>query len=160
VETALGIDSINDIAAQAVGARLFLGNLDLAVDLGIDQLRDDEPGLLYARSRLVIASAMYGLPSPVDGVYPHLNDPDGLARSVQRGRELGFAAKLCIHPRQIEVVVKELSPTSTEIDWAERVVQVEQSVQGKATQDNGEMLDVPQYRRAARILANANRKHS
>jgi citrate lyase beta subunit len=153
VESAEGVLALQHIAVQPSVGRLMFGSLDLALDIGIDDLADDEPGLLAARSAMVLASAACRLPGPVDGVFPDIADPDGLSRATRRGRSLGFTGKLCIHPSQIHAVHESLAPTSQDAAWARRVVEVEARTGGQATMEAGEMLDVPQYRRAARILA-------
>jgi citrate lyase beta subunit len=153
VESADGILAVAEIAVLPSVARLMFGSLDLALDLGIDDLSGDEPGLLSARSTLALASAASGLPGPVDGVFADIADPDGLTRATRRARSLGFTAKLCIHPNQVDTVHHALAPTSADVAWARRVVMVEARTGGHATMEAGEMLDVPQYRRAARILA-------
>ncbi len=117
-----------------------LGPIDLQLDAGI-QGQDEE--LLYARSRLILASRIAGLLPPLDGVTTTFNDIERLAADVDRARRLGFGGKLCIHPGQIETVNRGFLPTEAEIAWAERVLKAAEGAILGAFRLAGEMIDRP-----------------
>src|SRR5438876_1144886 len=71
-----------------------------------------EEELLLARTQLVHASRLAGLEPPVDTVYPHLRDREGLERTSRRARDLGFQGRTCIHPDQVAPVNRIFSPSS------------------------------------------------
>jgi len=146
VETALGVERAAELAAVASVRRLAFGAVDLAAQLGVDP--SDRETFAYARSRLVLASAAAGLEPPVDGVTTDLTDPDRLLSDVTYARRLGFGAKLCVHPRQIDVVRAGFAPTEAELEWARKVVMADESV---STVD-GQMVDRPVLERARRLL--------
>lgn len=73
--------------------------------------------LSAARSRLVYASAAAGAP-PIDGVTTSVNAPETLSADTQHARELGFTAKLLIHPSHVSTVAEHMSPSTAEIRWA------------------------------------------
>ena len=75
-----------------------------------------------ARGVLVLASAAAGLASPVDGVTAAVDDPAHLEADVAHGLRLGFGGKLCIHPRQVEVVHEALRPSLEQVAWAQEVL--------------------------------------
>jgi citrate lyase beta subunit len=91
-------------------------------------------------------------------VYLDLHDEDGLEEQARLARSLGFRGKACIHPDQVEVVNRVFAPTSTELDWARRVVEAfeegERAGRGVVALD-GTMVDLPVVERARRILAEA-----
>jgi citrate lyase subunit beta/citryl-CoA lyase len=58
----------------------------------------------------------------IDSVYSDVGDDDGLRRSTEEARGLGFEGKGCIHPRQIRTVHQALAPTASQIDKAQRIV--------------------------------------
>ena len=154
LETALGVWNSRDLAEAPRVERLAFGSIDFQLDTGIEG-EDEE--LLYARSRLVLASRVAGIPPPLDGVTTALDDPDRLAADVERARRLGFGGKLCIHPKQIEAVNRGFTPTEAEISRAKRVLEaVEASGTGAARLD-GEMIDRPVIERAKAILERSNR---
>jgi citrate lyase subunit beta/citryl-CoA lyase len=145
VETAVGIHRVHDVAAAA--DRLAFGSIDFAADIRAAETPD---ALLAARSALVLASRVARLPGPVDGVTAALDDDGATATDARRARELGFAGKLCIHPRQVEVVAAAFRPTAAEIAWATRMVEAART--GGAVRVDGEMVDKPVLDRARQIL--------
>ena len=118
IESALAIENAYQIAkAHPMVERLVLGTMDLMADLGA-QWEPDGPSLHYLRSRILVAGQAAGLVGSIDGVYPLLNDLSGLHQEATTARKMGFAGKLIIHPRQIEVVHQVFSPTQEEIEEA------------------------------------------
>ena len=71
---------------------------------------------------------------------------------TQQAKNLGFAGKLCIHPHQVDIVNQIFSPTTVEIDWANRVLNVVKQANGQAVSLDGKMIDLPVILRAERIL--------
>lgn len=156
VETARGVEAIGDIARAPGVARIALGHLDLAADLGCD------PGwtaMAYPRSRVVLASRAARLPAPVDGVTTDISDPEATGNDARMGRQLGFGGKLCIHPGQIRIVADAYRPTEAEIAWALRVRAAMDGAPGGsgAVSVDGAMVDAPVLRRAQAVLAKADR---
>jgi len=149
LETGLGIWDARSLAAARRVERLAFGALDFGLDVGIDGEGEE---LLYARSRLVLASRVAGILPPLDGVTAALDDPDRLAADVDRARRLGFGGKLCIHPRQIEVVNRGFSPSEAEVSWARRVVEAAETAGAGAFRVDGEMVDRPVLERAQSVL--------
>jgi citrate lyase subunit beta/citryl-CoA lyase len=156
VETAQGVCELEAIAALDGVLAIALGTVDLAAELGLGELPDGLE-LLHVRSRVVLACALGGIPA-IDGVYLDVGDGDGLAVEARRARALGFAAKLCIHPAQLEVVRDAFTPSAAEVERARRVVDAYErslaSQRGAALAD-GAMVDLATVRRARRILRGA-----
>ncbi|MFJ9390854.1 HpcH/HpaI aldolase/citrate lyase family protein [Nocardioides sp. NPDC101246] len=151
VETAVGVRDADAIAAVEGVARLALGTVDLAAELGVDHA--SYAAMAYSRGRLVVASAAAGLPGPIDGVTVRLDDPAQLDADLAVSGELGLAAKLCIHPRQVETVNAAFSPTEEEIAWARRIVEAMTAGGGGVVVVDGAMVDAPVLARARRILS-------
>jgi citrate lyase subunit beta / citryl-CoA lyase len=154
VETAVGIRRAEALARMPGVVRLAFGSIDFQVDLGIE---GDDDALLFFRSQLVLASRLGGLPAPIDGVTVATGDEPQLRQDTERSRRLGFGAKLCIHPAQIEAVHRVLSPTAEECDWALRVIAAMQASGGAAVAVDGRMVDKPVLLRAQRMAALAGR---
>lgn len=153
IESARGIAQVEAVAAGAGVERLVFGTLDFALDLDLDIAVDDEP-LAYAASRLVIASRVAGLPAPVAGVTPQLDDAARLQSDLAWSRRHGFGAKLCIHPAQVAAVHAALAPGEAALDWARRVLAAEAASPGAARLD-GRMVDRPVVLQAQRTLQRA-----
>jgi citrate lyase subunit beta/citryl-CoA lyase len=170
IETAAGFEAVRDVARSPGVGRLLFGSIDFQVDLGIEAghglAGDHDVGegdevaggdaLLFFRSGLVLASRLAGLAAPVDGVTTALDDGVALARATARARRLGFGAKLCIHPRQVEAVNRGFSPSDAELDWARRVLAAAAGSGGAAVAVDGRMVDAPVLLRARRLMDRAD----
>lgn len=150
IETSQGMWNLIDIARQPGVQRLAFGSIDFQLDLGIE---GDDDELLHFRSQLVLASRVAGIMAPVDGVTTAIDDEERLRQESTRARRLGFGAKLCIHPRQVNAVNECFRPTEDEIQWARRVVDLAAGSQGAAVSVDGRMVDRPVLLRAQAILA-------
>lgn len=155
VETAKGIQFAYEIAtASPATSRLAFGAIDYCLDLGISVSPTSEE-LLYPRSRVVVASRAAGLIPPIDTVFANFVDIDGLVTDAKRAKQLGFQAKLCIHPKQLDVVNEVFLPTEVELEWAFQVVSAFEQVEKEGSgsiQLNGKMVDYPVYKQAIQII--------
>ena len=115
-------------------------------------IQGEDEALLYALAAGARLGASLGLP-PIDGVTVHIGDAARLAQDVARARDLGFGAKLCIHPNQIEAVERGLAPTDEERRWAQAVVGAFEQARGNAVRLEGKLIDLPVVERARRLLA-------
>ena len=153
VESAAGMAALANIAAVPGVERLVFGSIDLQVDLGWrDALEDD---LLPFRAQLVLASRLAGIGAPIDGVSTAIDDEARLREDVLRARRLGFAGKLCIHPKQVVGVNRWFAPSDDEIAWARRVLDAAAASGGAAIAVDGKMVDKPVLLRAEAILREA-----
>ena len=152
VESAVGLNTVGAIARAEGVARLAFGHLDFQLDLGME-CGPDERELDPARQAIVIASRCAGLAAPIDGVTTAALDEERVAADTARAMRLGFRGKLCIHPRQVEVVNRGLGPSSREVEWARRVVEAAAGAgEAGAFRLDGEMIDRPVLQRAHTIL--------
>lgn len=152
VETARGVWNARELAETPGVERLVFGSIDLQLDAGI---QGDDEELLYARSRIVLASRVAGILPPVDGVTASLDDAGRLAADAERAVRLGFGGKLCIHPKQIKAVHKGFAPAERKIAWARKVMESAGSAGSGAIRVDGEMVDRPVVERARAILERA-----
>jgi citrate lyase subunit beta/citryl-CoA lyase len=152
IETARGVSNAHSIADHPRVSRLAFGAIDFAADV------DATAELVFdvARAGLVMASRSAGKPGPIESPTPRFDDVQFVEAEARRARTLGFTAKLCIHPAQIEPVHKGFAPTEAEIEWATRIV----SLDGGAVQLDGAMVDKPVVDRARAILEREKRSES
>ena len=156
IETALGLDHLREIANSNQVIRLALGNLDLQADLGMvcDQ---DETELQTARYQIVLASRLAQITPPIDGVTPSVDDTARISNDAQRAKRMGFGAKLCIHPKQVDIVKAAFMPSEEDLAWAYRVVEADQTSKGGAVKLDGRMIDRPVVLLAQRTIALAGK---
>ena len=156
IETALGLDHLREIANSNQVIRLALGNLDLQADLGMvcDQ---DEAELQTARYQIVLASRLAEITPPIDGVTPSVDDTARISNDAQRAKRMGFGAKLCIHPKQVDIVKAAFMPSEEDLAWARRVVEADQESKGGAVKLDGRMIDRPVVLLAQRTIALAGK---
>jgi citrate lyase subunit beta / citryl-CoA lyase len=153
IESARGVLAAFEIASAPACTLLSYGGLDLAADLGIAV---GEQETLFARSYLAIAARAAGKPPPSDGVYPLLDDDDGLRQEAESAKRLGFFGKSAIHPRQVPIIREVFAPTPAELEWAQRVIWAFEASGGAATKTvAGEFVDKPVAERARQLLDSA-----
>lgn len=153
IESAHGLAAVTALAQCTGVARLVFGTLDFALDLDLD-ITEQPDGLLHAASQLVLASRLAGLPAPVAGVTPQIDDELHLLADLAWARRLGFSAKLCIHPKQVAAIHQALAPSAQALDWARRVLAADAASPGAARLD-GRMIDRPVVLQAQRTLQRA-----
>lgn len=149
IESAAGLWNVEAVAHASQVQRLLFGSIDFQLDTGIEGEGEE---LLYARSRLVLASRACGLPAPVDGVSTATTDAEAVAADTRRARRLGFGAKLCIHPAQVAAVHAAFAPSADEIARARRIVAAADAAGGAAVALDGRMIDLPIILKAREIL--------
>ncbi|MFC4564577.1 HpcH/HpaI aldolase/citrate lyase family protein [Nocardiopsis mangrovi] len=158
LESAIGIERAYELAtAHPAVSGIALGEVDLRADLGIT----DESGLVWARSRAVIAARAAGLPAPQQSVYTRFRDLAGLAESCRQGRALGFVGRTAIHPAQLPVIADAYRPSAAEIAAAEAVMAAVATADRNGTRartlPDGRFIDAATVGSARRTLALADR---
>lgn len=132
------------------------GGEDLAAELGSVSNRDGEGRytfpFLYARSQCLYGASALGIVA-VDAVHTNFRDLERLEAETREGLRDGFIAKAAIHPAQVGVINKVLTPDASQVAWAEQVTAL-LADQGVARLD-GKMIDLVHKRIADRILERA-----
>ncbi len=160
IETAKGLLAASRLAESSARiAGLVFGAEDFRLDMGLASAPDGRE-VFFARSYLaIVARAAECL--AIDTVFADFRDRDGLRRETHLAKELGYSAKLAIHPQQIQIIHEAFRPTKREIAEARRVVEAFAIAQvghsGVASLD-GRMIDKPIADRARRLLMTAKAK--
>lgn len=154
IETAYGLQKAYEIAIASKRVNgIVLGAEDLAVDMNFERTREGEE-ILFARGAIVTAAHAAKV-QPIDTPFTGINDFEGLKKDTLRCKSLGFTGKLCISPFHVEIIKEMFAPTSEEIKYAMRVVEVAKEAEKKglgSIQMDGKMLDLPIVLRAQRVL--------
>lgn len=165
IESAAGLINVDAIAnATERLEALHFGPGDYAASMGMpqtslgtmDEWDRSYPGhrFHYVMQRIVVAARVAGI-SALDGPVADYRDEEGLRESCVIARSLGFDGKWCIHPAQIEAVNETFSPTSEEIEWAEKTVEAYEEANAAGSGSisvEGQMIDAASIRMAQRIL--------
>ncbi len=155
IETGKGIANARTIAAAGTRVkRMAFGAGDYTLDMNMEwTLAESE--LEPVRAEMVVASRAAGLEAPLDTVWIHIKDLDGLASSAKRARQLGFQGKMCIYPPQVDRVNAAFTPPETEIAFAKRVVAAFEQAEREGSssiQLDGYFIDYPIVYKAQRTL--------
>jgi citrate lyase subunit beta/citryl-CoA lyase len=154
LESPLGIHRAFEIAAADPSVvALTLGLEDLSAELGAPRTAAGNESFL-ARQTVVYAARAAGV-QPIASVYSDIEDEEGLAEYVRRERGLGFDGVGCIHPRQIPVVHREMTPSAAEVERAVRVVRAAREAEARglgAVAVGSKMVDPPVVKQAVRTV--------
>ncbi len=140
-------------AAHAAVAALTLGLEDLSAELGAPRTPEGWESFL-ARQTTVYAARAAGV-QPIASVYSAFTDDHGLSAYVRRERGLGFDGVGCIHPRQVAIVHREMTPESEEIERAVRIVRAAREAEARglgAVAVGSKMVDPPVVQQALRTV--------
>jgi citrate lyase subunit beta/citryl-CoA lyase len=157
IESPRGLARAAEIAAaspRVIG--LIFGAEDFGRELGLPLRREGEArDLLYARSAFICAAAAANVQA-VDGVWPNLQDTEGLEAFALQSRRLGFTGMSLIHPSQIDPINAAFSPSADEVEYCRKVVEAFDEARGRGEGSiafGGQLIDLPIVERARRTLA-------
>ena len=154
IETNEGLGAAFEIAkcSDRIDA-MFFGGVDMAAEL---RCQNNYDALLYARSRVVHASAAAGL-DVIDVPYLDLDDPDGMRVEAERVRDLGFSGKGSVHPKQIAALNEVFTPSEAQITRARRIISEFEKANTGLVVIDGKLIEKPVLRDMYRIVAIADR---
>ena len=180
IETALGMQNVHEIAgASKRNESLHFGVADYAASTkakttsiggpnpNYHVLTDkDESGKRevhwgdmwhYAIARMVVAARANGL-RPIDGPFGDFSDADGFIAQANRAATLGCEGKWAIHPSQIDLANKVMSPSEAEVIKARRILEAMAEAQkaGKgAVSLDGRLIDAASIKQAEVMVKKA-----
>jgi citrate lyase subunit beta/citryl-CoA lyase len=156
-ELPLGVLNAYEIAAASPRVvALSFGGEDFLTEMGIRRTGDARE-FAHARAQIAIAARAAGVLA-IDTPDANFGDLDAFEADARRARGLGFLAKYCIHPNQLEVVNRVFAPSPEEVAEAKRILAAyaEGARLGLgAVALDGRMIDAPVVLRAERLLARA-----
>jgi len=153
IETNEGLEAAYDIAkcSDRIDA-LFFGGVDMAAELRCPNTFES---LIYARSRVVHASASAGL-DVLDVPYLDLDDLQGMKKEAERVRDLGFTGKGSIHPKQIATLNEVFTPSKEKIARARSVISEFEAADTGLVVIDGKLVEKPVLREMYRIVSIAD----
>jgi citrate lyase subunit beta/citryl-CoA lyase len=163
IETHGALHEVHEIAALEQVESLSFGLMDFVSahhgaipGSAMDRGQFDHP--LVARAMLEISAACHAHGKvPSHNVCTNINDVTIIESDTLRAKnEFGFTRKWSIHPNQIPVIVKTLSPSANEIDEACSILLAAQAAQWGPIQHEGKLHDRASYRYFWTILQKAH----
>ena len=155
IESTLGVLNLISVSSFPKRViRLAFGGADLHADLGVTY-SESGANSAFAMASIVMASVNNGLASPIDSPHFEVEDDQGLERSSFLARDMGFGAKLCIHPKQLEIVANSFQRDLNQENWAVKVLESweKRSTSKGAILVDGSLVDEAMVKRARQILS-------
>lgn len=105
----------------------------------------------YSRAQLVVASAASGLPGPIDGVTSSIDEDETIVNETPHASKIGFTGKLCLHPRQVELINRALSPGREIVEWVQIII-ISPGAGGSVAVIDGKVICCPVIDRARKTI--------
>lgn len=150
LETARGVADCRSLldACSAPPAAAYFGAEDYIADLGGYRTEAGEE-VRYARSEVCLAARLAAIPA-IDQAVVAVRDEERFLRDAEQGRAMGYAGKICLHPRQAELARSVFTPSADEVEHARAVLRA--GTNGVAVVD-GQLVDEVHLRMARHVLA-------
>ena len=157
IESVDALPKLDEIAASDPRVvAMTLGSEDFSATAGMipcpDTLTLPNQMLAFACRRNNI------MPMGFPGSIADYSDLDAFRNTIKHAKKLGFVGAFCIHPKQVEILNEELTPTEQEIEDAKGLLAAFEAgiAAGKgAVEYKGKMIDLPVVERAKELLRNA-----
>ncbi|KAL9186352.1 hypothetical protein ACHAXT_005590 [Thalassiosira profunda] len=156
-ETPAAVLNIAEIAKGPRVAAITWGCEDLSAEMGSFGTRNADGGYLdifrHCQSMCLLAAKAANVQA-IDGIYQNVRDMDGFEKEASAAKFMGFDGKLTLHPEQILAVHRVFEPTKEELAEAMEIVSMWEGSDEKGSLEyKGQMIDLPHYVRAKKVMA-------
>jgi len=130
IENALGLVNVDGIAAASPRVEtIIFGPADFMASINMKSLvvGEQPPGYTegdayhYILMRLLMAARAYDKQA-IDGPFLQIRDVEGYKRVAGRAAALGFDGKWVLHPGQVDAANEVFSPSQSDYDHAEEIL--------------------------------------
>jgi citrate lyase subunit beta/citryl-CoA lyase len=157
IETAQAWHNLNTLAVNSRVSAFYLGVLDLFADMGLPQslINLENPTMHYMLSHFLITTKAMGV-KPVSFVFQEYKDLETFKKWLELEHEMGFDAKGCISPGQVDLVNEIFVNKEEEIKRAKTIVKLfemhrDEGITGFVDDEYG-FIDEPIYKGALKLL--------
>ena len=154
LETARGVADARSLLGHPIVVGGYFGVDDFVADMGgIRTSAGTE--VLYARSQVVLAARLAGVPA-LDQAVTDLRDDALFLRGCREARTLGYRGKLCLHPSQVLLANQAFLPTLAELERARRLLLAYEEAVGlgeAAIDFEGHVVDESSAAQARQLLS-------
>ncbi len=161
IETKEAWLGMSELAKSQKVRAFYLGVLDLFADLGLSQdlININNPTMNYILSHFLITSRSLGI-KPVSFVYQEHENLAGFREWVSLERQMGYDAKGCISPKQVDIVNEIYAPDLEAIKRAKEIKRLfelnqKEGITGFASKEFG-FIDEPIYKGALMLLSRSS----
>ena len=152
-----GLGTYGGLKANLQG--IAWGAEDLSNALGAQANRTAD-GHLTEPYRLARTLCLYGARAagvePVDTVYVDFRNEAGLIADCEQAVRDGFSCKMAIHPAQVDVINRVLTPSQDQIAEARKVIDAFANAGNAGVVGiDGKMFDIPHLNRSKKLLERA-----
>jgi citrate lyase subunit beta/citryl-CoA lyase len=161
IETKEAWFNLKELKTSKKVKAFYLGILDMFADMGLSQslIKRDNPTLLYMLPHFLVTCKSMDV-KPVSFVFQDYKNLDEFKKWVMLEKEMGFSAKGCISPKQVEIVNELFGMDIDEIQKAKEIVELFEANQAKGitgfTHDKYGFIDEPIYKGALSVLKDNN----
>ncbi len=159
IETSNAWHNLSSLRVDRRVTTMYLGILDLFADMKLSQslINLENPTMKYMLSHFLIACRAMGI-KPVSFVYQEFKNLDEFSLWIELEKSMGYDAKGCISPKQVELTNKKFIDEESEIKRAMVIVKLfemhlEGGVTGFVDEEYG-FIDEPIYKGALALLDN------
>ncbi|MEN4052989.1 MULTISPECIES: aldolase/citrate lyase family protein [Sulfurimonas] len=157
IETAEAWHNLSTLAVNKRVTSFYLGILDLFTDMGLPQsiITLENPTMHYMLSHFLISSRAMGV-KPVSFVFQEYQDLDTFEKWLELEQSMGYDAKGCISPKQVDLARKTFVNKEEEIKRAQVIVKLfemhrDERITGFSDEEYG-FIDEPIYKGALKLL--------
>ncbi len=159
IETKEAFENLSTLKTNSRVDTVYLGILDMLESLGLPQslLQLDNPTIDYILSKFLIDSKIAGF-NPVSFTYQDYKNTAEFEQWCLKIKNMGFNAKSCISPTQVDIVNKIFIIDSSVIEKAKYIKNIfennkKQGITGFSDEKYG-FIDEPIYKNALLIINN------
>jgi citrate lyase beta subunit len=164
IETARAMIELDRIAGAEGVSGLHFGYVDYSADVGSRAFAESgedlyAPANHYARTKIAVAAAAYGLFCTGGTLIPDYKDMDKVRAFVKGWADLGYTACIAVSPAHLDIINEVMSPSEAEVRRAREVC----AAYERALDDgdpaavlHGKVITMPDYRVASLVLARAD----
>lgn len=157
IETAEAWDNLKELSVNKRVNTFYLGILDLFADMGFSQALIDlnNPTMHYMLSHFLVTCKSIRV-KPVSFVYQEFKDLDTFTKWIELEKSMGYDAKGCLSPKQVELANKTFIDKAEEIKRAKVIIKLfemhqEEGITGFVDEEYG-FIDEPIYKGALKLL--------